>query len=269
MKFSVFQESHIGGRKRNEDSMGYDATSDACLLVVADGMGGHPEGEVASQLTLKTLLDLFQQQATPRLADPAEFLEQALLAANQVLVDYAGAHQMADSPRTTLVAAIVQDARLTWIHCGDSRLYLVRQGSILARTLDHSMVERDRQLGRVGVHAFPGNRNALFTCVGSSVRPIFNIVGPVALRPEDRILLCSDGLWSVVSDEFLLQTLMALPVHEAVPKLLGRAVREGGAHGDNVTCLAFAWQDQQDFATTSRTLLGGRSDAPPDQQAAT
>jgi serine/threonine protein phosphatase PrpC len=255
MKFSVFQDSHPGGRKRNEDSMGYCYTSDAALLVVADGMGGHPEGEVASYLTLKVLVDRFRAQATPRLSDVGLFLEESLLAANQTLVDYARAHGLLDSPRTTVVAAVIQDDRLSWVHCGDSRLYLIRQGVVLARTVDHSLVERDRQLGGVGADAFPGNRNALYTCIGSVGRPIFDLAGPVALRGQDSVVLCTDGLWSVVPDEVLVQELVSLSVEEAVPRLLTKARKLGGAHGDNVTCLALTWDEQGDFVATSRTVL--------------
>lgn len=255
MRFSIFQDSHQGGRKRNEDSMGYSYTSDSLVMVVADGLGGHPEGEVASRLALKTVVDRFKQQAKPRLTDVAAFLEDALLAANQALLDYASAHQLMDAPRTTLVAAVVQEGCVIWLHCGDSRMYLLRSGAVLARTLDHSLVERDRQLGRVGVHAFPGNRNALYTCVGSVMQPIFNLAGPVVLRPEDRVVLCSDGLWSVVPEETIVKALGQTPVHKAVPALLARALKNGGPHGDNVTCLAMAWEDQGDFEATQHVGL--------------
>ena len=79
MKFSVFQLSRKGGREKNEDRMGYSYTKESCLFVVADGMGGHPEGEVAAQLALQTVSLDFQRLARPKLDDPAEFLENALL----------------------------------------------------------------------------------------------------------------------------------------------------------------------------------------------
>ena len=83
MKFSVFQLSRKGGREKNEDRMGYSYTKEACLFVVADGMGGHPEGEVAAQLALQTVSLDFQRLARPKLDDPAEFLENSLLSARE------------------------------------------------------------------------------------------------------------------------------------------------------------------------------------------
>ena len=79
MKFSVYQVSRKGGREKNEDRMGYCYTRDAGLFTLADGMGGHPEGEVASQMALQTLSALFQRQAKPGLADPLKFLREAII----------------------------------------------------------------------------------------------------------------------------------------------------------------------------------------------
>ena len=90
MKFSVFQISRKGGRERNEDRMGYCYTRESGLFVLADGMGGHPEGEVAAQLALQTISAIYQQEARPAIADTAEFLTNALMAA------YAGTDRLLD-----------------------------------------------------------------------------------------------------------------------------------------------------------------------------
>ena len=82
MKFSVFQLSRRGGREKNEDRMGYSYTRDAGLFALADGMGGHPDGEVAAQIALQTLSALFQREARPRLAAPASFLAASLMGAH-------------------------------------------------------------------------------------------------------------------------------------------------------------------------------------------
>ena len=141
MKFSVFQISRRGGREKNEDRMGYCYTRESGLFVLADGMGGHPEGEVAAQIALQTISALFQRQAKPQLKDVQEFLSGALLAAHHQILRYATEKGMIDTPRTTLVAAVLQAGTATWIHCGDSRLYMVRDGDLLTRTRDHSYME--------------------------------------------------------------------------------------------------------------------------------
>ena len=135
MKFSVFQISRRGGREMNEDRMGYCYTRESGLFVLADGMGGHPEGEVAAQIALQTISALFQRQAKPQLKDVQEFLSGALLAAHHQILRYATDKGMLDTPRTTLVIAVVQDGRASWIHCGDSRLYMVRGVSNMPRSV--------------------------------------------------------------------------------------------------------------------------------------
>src|ERR1035437_6455950 len=108
---------------------------------------------------------------------------------------------MSDAPRTTIVAAVVQSGSATWIHCGDSRLYWVRQGKLLMRTHDHSFIEK-RQKAAAGLQTQERiNRNILFTCLGSPTKPVFDIVGPVALQQGDRLMLCSDGVWGSLSED--------------------------------------------------------------------
>ena len=104
MRFSVYQISRKGGREKNEDRMGYCYTRDSGLFALADGMGGHPEGEVASQLALQTLAALFQRDAKPTLADPLRFMHDAIIAAHHQLLRYATEKALMDTPRTTIVA---------------------------------------------------------------------------------------------------------------------------------------------------------------------
>jgi hypothetical protein len=89
MKFSVFQVSRQGGREKNEDRMGYCYTRESGLFLLADGMGGHPEGEVAAQLALQTISALYQKEARPVIDNVAEFLASALIAAHQEIIRYA------------------------------------------------------------------------------------------------------------------------------------------------------------------------------------
>src|SRR3954466_7996044 len=116
MKFSVFQISRKGGREKNEDRMGYCYTRESGLFVLADGMGGHPEGEVAAQLALQTVSALYQKEARPIVADVTDFLAPALTAAHHQIIRYASEKGMLDTPRTTFVAAVVQAGSATWVH---------------------------------------------------------------------------------------------------------------------------------------------------------
>ena len=249
MKFSVYQLSRQGGRKKNEDRMGYCYTRSSALFLLADGMGGHPDGEVAAHLALQSIAALFEKQALPELPDVAAFLNQALLAAHRQIVRYGTDRAMLDSPRTTIVAAVVQSGHLSWTHCGDSRLYLLRHGELLARTRDHSLTEHKLAYpGKTG-EAARSNRNILFTCLGSPTKPVFSVTGPAALQPGDRVMLCSDGLWSCVADKDIIFELSHKPVDAAVPELVEKAVRQGGASGDNITCIALEWQSPGSVAS--------------------
>mgnify|MGYP003576085128 FL=1 len=247
MKFSVFQISRRGGREKNEDRMGYCYTRESGLFVLADGMGGHPDGEVAAQLALQTVSALFQKEARPQVRSPSEFLATALMAAHHQIVRYASERGMLDTPRTTLVAAVVQDGAATWVHCGDSRLYIVREGELLTRTRDHSYLEQ-HTAGVIRLEQI--NRNILFTCLGSPTKPVFDITGPVNLQQGDKFLLCSDGLWGSLPDADIVRQLSAKPVAEAVPDLVEAALRIGGPHSDNVTVIAVEWETPDVFEST-------------------
>ena len=247
MKFSVFQISRRGGREKNEDRMGYCYTRESGLFVLADGMGGHPEGEVAAQLALQTVSALYQKEARPVVTDIEEFLSNALMAAHHQIIRYAGEKGMLDTPRTTLVVAIVQGTSATWVHCGDSRLYLVRDGELVTRTRDHSYLEQ-QNVGAFRLDRM--NRNILFTCLGSPTKPVFDVTGPVTLQQGDKILLCSDGLWGTLEDVDIVRQLSLQPVGESVPELVEQALRKGGEHCDNVTVIALEWETPDAFEST-------------------
>ena len=245
MRFSVYQVSRKGGREKNEDRMGYCYTRDAGLFALADGMGGHPEGEVASQLALQTLAALFQRDAKSTLADPTRFLNESIVAGHHQLLRYATQKALLDTPRTTLVACVLQGNAAFWAHCGDSRLYLVRAGKLVARTRDHSYTELQETMSQVVPIGERFNRNVLFTCLGSPGKPVVDTVGPMLLQKGDRILLCSDGLWGNVSDAEVTEQLSQRALSDAVPELVEMALRVGGARCDNVTVLAVEWESAE------------------------
>ena len=251
MKFSVFQLSRRGGRALNEDRMGYCYTREAALFVLADGMGGHPDGEIAAQIALQVVSLHFQQKAKPLLVDPRLFLEEALLLAHRQILRYAGAKGMMDTPRTTLVAAVLQEGRITWIHCGDSRLYWARDGQLVERTRDHSYSEMRKVSGVLT----PANRNVLFTCLGSPSKPIFDVSETKRLEEGDQVMLCSDGLWSSLSNSEILQLMHGKAVAHFVPMLVDTALKRAGDSSDNVTVLALVWETPNNFEPSSISTL--------------
>lgn len=257
MRFSVYQVSRKGGREKNEDRMGYCYTRDAGLFALADGMGGHPEGEVASQLALQTLAAAFQREAKPQLKDPLRFLLDAMHAGHHQLLRYATDKSLIDTPRTTVVGCVLQGKAAYWAHCGDSRLYLIRGNKLIARTRDHSYTELQDTLSQVVPIDARFNRSVLFTCLGSPGKPVIDTTGPMVMQPGDRVVLCSDGLWSTVPDEEIVHAMSAAAISDAVPELVEQALRRGGHRGDNVTVLAVDWEAAED--TDSAVGISTRS----------
>jgi PPM family protein phosphatase len=251
MQFSVYQISRKGGREKNEDRMGYCYTRDSGLFALADGMGGHPEGEVASQLALQTMAALFQRDAKSKLADPLRFLHDAIIAGHHQLLRYATEKALMDTPRTTLVACVLQGNAAYWAHCGDSRLYLVRDGKLIARTRDHSYTELQETLSHVVPMGEKFNRNVLFTCLGSPGKPVVDTAGPIMMQAGDRVLLCSDGLWGSVTDAEIAAQLGQRTLADAVPELVEQALRHAGAKSDNVTIIAAEWEAAEDTDSKS------------------
>jgi serine/threonine protein phosphatase PrpC len=251
MRFTVYQVSRKGGREKNEDRMGYCYTRDSGLFALADGMGGHPEGEVASQLALQTLAAMFQRDAKPTLKDPMRFLHEAIIAGHHQLLRYATQKALIDTPRTTVVACVLQGNSAYWAHCGDSRLYLVRGEKLVARTRDHSYSELQETMSHVVPMGERFNRNVLFTCLGSPGKPVVDTVGPLLLQSGDRLLLCSDGLWGTVTDAEITDQLAKNTIADAVPELVEQALRNGGAKSDNVSVLAVEWESAEDGDSNS------------------
>lgn len=250
MRFSVYQVSRKGGREKNEDRMGYCYTRDSGLFALADGMGGHPEGEVASQLALQTLAAMFQREAKPSLKDPLRFLHNSVIAGHHQLLRYATERALIDTPRTTVVACVLQGNAAYWAHCGDSRLYLVRGDKLIARTRDHSYTELQETLAQVVPIGERFNRNVLFTCLGSPGKPVIDTAGPLLMQPGDRVLLCSDGLWGSVSDAEITSQLAQRPISDAVPELVEQALRNAGPKSDNVTVISVEWESAEDADST-------------------
>lgn len=244
MRFSIYQESKRGGRKSNQDRMGYCFSRDALLMLVADGMGGHLQGDMAAQIAVQTVGSLFQQQATPLLKSPARFLESAILDAHRQIIHYGTTNNLAESPRTTVVACVVQQGQAHWAHVGDSRLYFVRGGDIVAQTRDHSKVQTLVQQGLASPAelATHPDRNKLFNCLGSPDEPRVDVSRRMSLSPGDSVFMCTDGLWSALSDRQIATAFTHHTVMRAIPELIEVALAEGGPDADNITGLAMSWE---------------------------
>jgi serine/threonine protein phosphatase PrpC len=244
---SIVQASRVGGRERNEDRVGHWSAADATLLAVADGLGGHAHGDVAAQIAIDILGAAFAAQARPRLADPSQFLVHSINSAHAAIRREAQLRDYPDSPRTVIATCVVQDGHAYWTHVGDCRFYLVREGRIVLRSRDHTVVQRLVDEGRIREEAMATHphRNRLLQCLGGIQQPHPDWQGGVRLAPADILLLCSDGLWGPLTPRQLLLPLLAKPLAEAIPELVELAERCAGRESDNISVVAMTW-DQAD-----------------------
>jgi serine/threonine protein phosphatase PrpC len=251
MKFTIFQETRQGARQYNQDRMCYSYSRDSLLMVVADGMGGHLHGEVAAQITVELMAELFQKKARPTIQNPHQFLVDGFEKCHDAILNYAANHSLLETPRTTVVAAIVQDGVLYWAHVGDSRLYVVRAAKVVVRTKDHSKVQQLVDMGRLTEEEAEHHpeKNKIYNCLGSMFPPDVEVGGKLPLMDGDTVLLCTDGLWGGVTQAELEQMLTGYPALYALPQLLDRAENRGGIHGDNLTGVAVNWHDEDDPST--------------------
>lgn len=243
MRFTVFQESRKGSRKANQDRLAYTYSRDTLLLVVADGMGGHAGGEIAAQICVRLFIERFQQEAKPVLRSPLQFLHDCMLRAHAALGSYAAQFSMLETPRTTCVACAVQAGQAYWAHVGDSRLYLFRQGGLIAQTKDHSKVQYliDQGLIRSDEVATHPDRNKIFSCLGGVFNPVIDLSRRTPLRNGDVIVLCTDGVWSALNHEEIADWITSTPILTTGPQMMHEAEKRGGPDGDNLSAIIVRW----------------------------
>jgi PPM family protein phosphatase len=234
-------------REGNEDS----AYAGPRLLAVADGMGGHAAGEVASSLTIASMAELDSEQPS---SDMLTALASAVATANARLQEKIIANPAIEGMGTTLTALLWSDGHAAVLHIGDSRGYLLRQGELYQITKDHTLVQSLVDEGRISaddVSTHPQRSLLLRALDGrSAAEPDLSVHDAL---PGDRYLLCSDGLSGVVSDETLRDTLEAVADPDAATReLIELAIAGGGP--DNITCIV---ADVVDTATNRLAMPNG------------
>jgi protein phosphatase len=233
MRLSSFAGSDVGRtRSGNEDSYFCGRT----VFAVADGLGGHQGGEVASAAAVAPLAALDGRE----FADPgqaAEALAAAIREANSAILDRAAGDPGLWGMGTTMTAAAVAgDSHLQLAHVGDSRAYLLRDGDLEQLTTDHTVVGELVRRGRLTPEqaAIHPERSILTRAVGLDPRVLVDTPDPVGLRPGDQVLLCSDGLTEAVADARIAELLSAGADGETACRSLIDAANTAGGP-DNIT----------------------------------
>ncbi|MHA7984717.1 PP2C family protein-serine/threonine phosphatase [Rathayibacter sp. CAU 1779] len=223
--------SHVGKVRSNNQDSGYAGAS---LFLVADGMGGHAGGDVASAIATNRIKEI--DHAYPTAEEAQIALQSALLAANGLLAETVFEHPELTGMGTTVSALIRVDGRIAFAHIGDSRIYLMRRGELKQVTTDHTFVQRLVDTGRI-------TEEEALTHPRRSV--LMRVLGDVDSSPEidtwtadtnpgDRWLICSDGLSGVIKQELIAAILANVESPTAAAERLVRASLDAGAP-DNVT----------------------------------
>jgi protein phosphatase len=225
-------------RELNEDNLiMLEKDTPMGLYVVADGMGGHDAGEIASELTVKALHYYFDEHPPTTSTSLPEWLKNATIAANKVVLAQQGDREEERKMGSTLVMALVMEGHAHIVNVGDSRAYRLTADHIEQISTDHSLVERLVQIGQLTreearVHK---QKNVIYSTIGDKEEMEIGLYD-VNLQPGDRLLLCSDGLSGMITDEEILQLSQANPDPAAACKALVEAAKMAGGH-DNITAL--------------------------------
>jgi serine/threonine protein phosphatase PrpC len=206
-----------------------------CMLaVLADGMGGHSGGAMAAEQVILKAKQNFSSYA-PSSESPTEFLRSVIDDAH-VIIKLTRFTSEQD-PHSTAVVFMLRPGHADWAHCGDSRLYHFRNGALVARTPDHSLVEELLRSGRITedqAETHP-QRNLLLSCLGAERDPRIDTGGTPALQAGDAFIICSDGLWAYFSDEELGKTLLEQDARTAARTLIDGARKRAQGMGDNIS----------------------------------
>jgi len=257
VRFTIFQDSQVGDRQGNEDRVGYAFGKDVLLMVIADGMGGHHGGEVAAEIAVQEITRRFKIEARNKLRKPFEFLVTSIQAAHRAIVAHADQHNLLECPRTTCVACVVQNGYVYWAHAGDSRLYVLRRGNLLAATQDHSKVQQMIDSGQITAEAAARHpdRNKIYSCLGGVVPPHIDMSREQKLEVGDTVILSTDGFWAQIPASILAQMLTKQTVTALLPGLLAEAHRRAAGESDNISVVAMAWESQEDAAVADTQSL--------------
>ncbi len=235
-------------RTRNEDSVFVkappraQAESHGTLLIVADGMGGPPAGDMASALAVEKIPDSFYDSKLDRDGDPAPLLRRAFNDANSAILKAANSKPGRFGMGTTCTALLLRGEQFWLAHVGDSRAYLLREGHLQQLSRDHNVLERMRAEGDLldEDHHPPGS-GLLTAALGTDDRPGADFSQrPRALKNGDRLLIGSDGLYGAIEEKDMKRILGEGSPEHVARRLIHAALEAGGR--DNISVIIAHWE---------------------------
>lgn len=228
----------IGGREINEDSLRIVDMGDKKLFVVADGLGGHGRGEVASGIVTDVMKSLFDKKVSIK-----NYLEQTVVAAQEILMKEQIKQNAKNEMKTTLVALMIDKKKAKWIHCGDSRLYCFSKNKILKRTVDHSipqMLVLTKEIKEEDIR-YHKERNIVLKVMGTKWEsPQYEPSKIEKIKKIQAFLMCTDGFWELITEDYMERYLAdSKNVEEWLGKMAEHVKQNGnGKNMDNNTAIA-------------------------------
>ncbi len=236
MRFDSFVFTNAGGREYNEDAAAQRELSDGQLYIVADGLGGHEHGDKASAYAIDTLM-----KAPPPAAeeDETEWLKAQIEAANAGILECQ--KESRSVMKSTVVSLLIRDKKAVWANVGDSRLYYLHGGEIVAVTEDHSVAYKKYRAGEItrAQICFDEDQSALLQALGNPERHVPSCYAADApLEDGDGFLLCSDGAWEYLPDgEILVDFLKAETAKDWAEHLMLRVISRVQSGNDNLSLI--------------------------------
>lgn len=244
MEIDTADVTRVGHRSSNQDRHTLMIGDRSVMLGVADGMGGHSDGALAAETAVRAWTAAFKSSGKLVRA-PVKFLENAMHRAHRKVEELAEGVTIEKAPRTTGVLALMSGSTVRWIHAGDSRAYLFRDGRIRRRSRDHSVVDELLTRGQISDEEALSHpmRHYVDSCLGGPEgEPALRLRRRLKLRPGDIVLLCSDGFWgSLDMDEAAKSLCDAGDLDAALGELAELAETNAAPESDNITAVAVRW----------------------------
>lgn len=238
MHLTCYQTTHIGARQSNQDSFDFDARDNWGCFVVADGLGGHYRGEIASQFVTQSLIKLAPKFASAIETEPMlgmkDFVSQAISKAQKDIIKK---YQEVDTQTTIAVAWLNQDHFIA-AHVGDSRIYKLNKQAVIWRTPDHTQVQALFEQGKITEEVFSTHplQNQLLRSICTYEPPEVDIVVQPPLASNESLVLCTDGFWSGCEPEdFIKLSRNHGSTEKKVSDLIDRILKQQGEDCDNIT----------------------------------
>ena len=229
----IYIKSDIGGRIENQDSFGSTQTKFGELIIICDGMGGHNGGRHAANRAVQIIIEEVTKSID---INPAKTLQKAILKANEAILQESSTNASLKGMGSTVVALLVTPERAICCHVGDSRIYQLRKGKILHRTSNHSLVFDLVRQGKMTEEQarLSDKSNVITRSLGISPTVNVEIADNLSYQTDDRFLLCTDGIWSMIPENQLIEMISEeVDVESVVAKLVEKINTIGIACGGN------------------------------------